>query len=129
MNDLSAAPDYLVISRGQWDADASQDEIQSAIDEFYLWMEQSIAEGTMRMGSRLGTGGATVSKTGIITDGPYGEAKEVIGGFWFIIAGSLAEAAALAAKNPCLKFGIFFEIRATDAMRACIVNPSVEKPC
>ena len=128
MNNLSEATEYLVISRGEWDVDASKEDIQSAIDGFYLWLEHCIAEGTMRMGSRLAPGGATVSKAGIVTDGPYGEAKEVIGGFWFIVANNLEEAAALAANNPCLRYGIFFEIRPTDASRACVLNRSVELP-
>ena len=128
MSDLSTTSDYLVISRGQWDADAPKEDIQAAIDEFYLWLQHCAAEGTMRIGSRLGTGGATVTKAGIVTDGPYGEAKEVIGGYWFIVAGSLDEAAAIAAKNPCLKYGIFYEIRPTDPNCASAFNLSVETP-
>ena len=31
--------DYLVLSRGQWDADKSNEEIQGAIDAFYVWYE------------------------------------------------------------------------------------------
>ncbi len=38
------------------------------------------------------------------------EAKEVIGGFWFIVATSLQEAAAVAARNPCLACGLEYEI-------------------
>ena len=128
MSDPSPTPDYLVISRGQWDADAPKEDIQTAIDEFYVWLQQCIVEGTMRMGSRLATGGATVTKAGIVTDGPFGEAKEVIGGYWFIVAASLDEAAAIAANNPCLKYGIFFEIRPTDPNCASAFNLSVETP-
>jgi len=32
-----------------------------------------------------------------ITDGRFTEAKEVIGGYWFVLAGSLEEAARIAA--------------------------------
>lgn len=128
MSDLSPISDYLVISRGQWDVDAPKEDIQAAIDEFYQWLQQCIDEGTMRMGSRLATGGATVTKTGIVTDGPFGEAKEVIGGYWIIVATSLEEAAALAAKNPCLKYGIFYEIRLMDPNCASAFSVSVETP-
>ena len=38
----------------------------------------------------------------MVTDGPFGETKEAIGGYWFIVAGSLEEAAKIAAGNPCL---------------------------
>ncbi len=120
--------EYLVISRGQWNADAPKEDIQAAIDEFYQWLERCITDGTMRMGSRLATGGATVANTGIVTDGPFGEAKEVIGGYWIIVATSLEEAASLAAKNPCLKYGIFYEIRPMDPNCASAYNLAVETP-
>ena len=49
-----------------------------------------------------------VSKSGIVTDGPFGEAKEVVGGYWFIVARSLREAAEIAAQNPCAQYGLEF---------------------
>jgi hypothetical protein len=121
-------PDYLVISRGQWDKDANQDDIQQAIDDFYAWLTRSIEEGKMKMGSRLGMAGATVTKHGIITDGPFGEAKEAVGGYWFIVADNLEEAASIAAENPCLKQGLFFEIRPTEAERCVASNLTTENP-
>ena len=123
---MSPSTNYLVISRGQWDKDASKEDIQQAIDEFYLWLTRCIDEGRMKMGSRLSSEGTTVSNEGITTDGPYGEAKEVIGGYWFIVAASLEHAAKIAAENPCLKYGLFYEIRPTDAERASALNRSVE---
>jgi hypothetical protein len=46
-----------------------------------------------------------VSKAGVVTDGPFSEAKEIVGGYWFIVAGSLAEAAAIAAGIPACSMG------------------------
>ena len=56
----------------------------------------------MKAGSRLSTEAAMVSKSGIVTDGPFGEAKEVVGGYWFIVAGSLREAARLPRRTHVL---------------------------
>ena len=123
-----AKSDYLVISRGQWDQHASPEEIQAAIDQFYLWLTRCIDEGKMKMGSRLAKAGATVSRKGIVTDGPFGEGKEVIGGYWWIMADSLNEAAQIAAENPCLKHGLIFEIRPTDPERASVFNTATEIP-
>lgn len=120
--------DYLVISRGQWDKDSPQEEIQTAIDEFYLWLTRSIEEGHMKMGSRLAIEGATVSRQGIVTDGPFGEAKEAIGGYWFIVAENLEAAAMIASGNPCLKHGLFYEIRPTDPERATAQGVASETP-
>ena len=47
-----------------------------------------------------------------------GESKEVIGGYWFILANDLDEAAQIAKGNPCLDCGLFFEIRPIDPQRA-----------
>lgn len=108
---MSQPSEFLVISRGQWDKDAPKEEIQAAIDAFYSWLGGLIEQGKMKTGERLGTGGARVTREQILTDGPFGEAKEVIGGYWFIRAASLEEAAQLAAGNPCLQYGLSYEIR------------------
>jgi hypothetical protein len=106
--------EYLVISRGQWDETLSRDEIQNAIDQFYTWYDRLVNEGKMKRGQRLTYEGKTILRQNVITDGPFGESKEVIGGYWFILANSLEEAAQIAQGNPCLVFGLFCEIRPID---------------
>lgn len=119
--------EYLVISRGQWDDDASPEQIQGAIDRFYAWHDRLVGEGTMRAGQRLAIEARLVSRGGV-TDGPFAEAKEVIGGYWFILAGSLDEAAAIAAENPCLALGLSFEVRPIEAARASAYAVTNETP-
>jgi len=128
MNEQTSSSEYLVISRGQWDKDASQEEIQEAIEQFYNWLNQLVDEGKMRPGQRLADNGKTVSRKTAVTDGPYGETKEVIGGYWFIIAESLDEAAKIAAGNPCLNYGLFYEIRPIDPERASAFTITTETP-
>lgn len=82
----------------------------------------------MKMGSRLSRERAVVSKAGIVTDGPFGEAKEIVGGYWFIVARNLHEAAKLAAQNPCAQHGLSFEIRPLDAERASAYKVANETP-
>jgi hypothetical protein len=120
--------EYLVISRGQWDPNRSPEEIQSAIDQFYLWLDELVTVGKMKTGQRLGTAGKTVFNKGIVKDGPFGETKEVIGGYWSIVAGSLEEAAEIAGGNPCLKCGLFYEIRPIDPVRATAFTVTNETP-
>ncbi|WP_332827311.1 YciI family protein [Ramlibacter sp.] len=119
--------EYLLLSRGQWDRDKSPQEIQATIDAFYTWHAHLVAEGKFKPGQRLATGGKVVSRSGI-TDGPYSEAKEVIGGYWFIVAGSLDEAAAIAADNPCLACGLNFVIRPIETERASAFREANETP-
>ncbi len=127
---MSSSPplsEYLVISRGQWDSDKTSEEIQTAIDGFYVWYERLLDEGRMKPGQRLAVEGRRVSRGGI-TDGPFAEAKEVIGGYWFIMAASLDEAAALAAENPCMTCGLTYDVRPTEAARASACAVTSETP-
>jgi hypothetical protein len=119
--------DYLLLSRGQWDAARSPEEIQAAIDAFYAWHERLVAEGRFKSGQRLAKPAKLVTRAGII-DGPFTEAKEVVGGYWFIRAGSLDEAARIAADNPCIACGLVFEIRPIEAERASAWRESNETP-
>jgi hypothetical protein len=119
--------DFLVLSRGQWDEDASPADVQAAIDDFYVWYEAGLAQGRLKPGSRLQPGARLVAK-GIVTDGPFTETKEWIGGYWFIVAETLEQAAAIAAENPCLQFGLAMEIRPLDATRADVTVASNETP-
>ena len=127
MSDGQSTAEYLVISRGKWDAAKSRDEIQRAIDAFYSWKDGLVAEGRMKAGQRLATGGKVVSRNGVV-DGPYAEAKEVIGGYWFFVAGSLDEAAALAAQNPCLACGLTLEVRPVENEPASAFRTTNETP-
>lgn len=127
MTDTSSSNEYLLLSRGQWDPARSKEEIQSAIDRFYVWYEQLVAEGRFKPGQRLATGARLVTPAGIV-DGPYTEAKEIIGGYWFIVADSLDEAAAIAARSPCLACGLAYEIRPVERERASAYRESNETP-
>lgn len=127
MNQTTVQQRYLVISRGQWDEDASKDDVQLAIDRFYAWYERNLESGHMLPGSRLQAHGKVVSQQGII-DGPFAEAKELVGGYWFIVASSLDEAANLAAENPCLAFGLSLEIRPLDEAKALATEVTNETP-
>ena len=98
-----------------------------------------LIEDAMKEGWLLSTEGVSFGNTGVrvhrsaggkitVTDGPFTEAKEVIGGYWFIVAGSLEEAAKIAAGNPCLSCGLFYEIRPIDPERASALTVTTETP-
>lgn len=127
MSNNNSLHDYLVLSKGKWDTDKSKEEIQAAIDQFYVWYEQLVAEGRIKRGQRLAREGRTVSRN-TVTDGPFTETKEVIGGYWFIVARSLDEAAEVAARNPCLACGLSYEVRPVEAKRASAYDLTNETP-
>ena len=47
----------------------------------------------------------------VVTDGPFAEAKEVLGGYWMIQVGSKEEAVAWAARCPVDDPAVFIEVR------------------
>lgn len=120
--------EYLLLSRGQWDSTAPKEDIEAAITRFYDWIADHIANGRMKAGSRLSTERAVASKDGFVIDAAFCEGKEVIGGYWFIVASSLREAAEYAAQNPCAAFGLTYEIRPLEAERASAFATTNETP-
>jgi hypothetical protein len=122
MTGKSSPSEYLVICRGQWEQTASREKLAKVIDEFYVWLNRLVDEGKMKRGQRLTHEGKIVGSRNQITDGPFGESKEVIGGFWFVVANTLDEAAQIAAGNPCLDYGLSLEIRPIDPEDATVDN-------
>lgn len=120
--------EYLVLSRGQWDSTASKEEIETAITKFYDWINDHVAHGRMKHGSRLTTDRAVASKTGYVIDSAFAEGKEIIGGYWFIIASSLKQAAEYGAQNPCAALGLSYEIRPLEGVRASAYDITNETP-
>jgi hypothetical protein len=53
MAEKTTPSEYLIISRGQWDEDVSSEEIQNAIDNFYLWHDRLVDAGKMKAGQRF----------------------------------------------------------------------------
>ena len=124
--------EFLLLSRGQWDKSASKNDIEAAIAKFYEWYSSNMASGRIKPGSRLTTEITIVSKSGLksgsVTDGPFGETKEIIGGYWIIVAPNLREAAEFAAQSPVLPYGLYYEIRPLDPERGSVFKPSNETP-
>ncbi len=127
MNPPSSS-DFLLLSRGQWDKNADKADIEAAIDQFYTWYAANIGKGVFKPGSRLTMDAALVSREGVRTDGPFAEGKEVIGGYWIIVAESLPAAAAIAAASPVLPYGLSYEIRPLESERGSAYRHTNETP-
>jgi hypothetical protein len=127
MDQPTPPSDYLILSRGRWDRHAAPEHIQQAIDRFYAWYDRLVSEGRIGPGHRLAREGKVVSRQAT-TDGPFAEAKEVVGGYWFIRADSLEEASRIAAENPCLAYGLVCEVRPLDLTRASAFALTNETP-
>lgn len=81
--------------------------------EWNDWVEGLIAQGKLQHGHPLELHGRVVSgiKGERVTDGPYAETKEVVGGFLFLTVADLDEATAIAQQCPGLPQGLIVEVR------------------
>lgn len=77
------------------------------------WFESLAAQGKVQHGHPLGLGGRVVSgrRGEVVTDGPYAEAKEAIGGYFWLSVADIDEATAIARNCPGLSLGITVEVR------------------
>jgi hypothetical protein len=91
--------EYLVLSRDQWGKDASREKIQAAIDRFHAWYDRLVSEGRIGPWERLAREGKTVSRQATV-DRPFAEAREVVSGYWFILADSVTMPLASPRKIP-----------------------------
>lgn len=93
---------YLCIQRSQ-PGSASKGEppspaqMQEMYAKFNAWKER-FKDNIVDMGGKLGDG-KVVSSEGV-TDGPFVEVKEVIGGFMIVSASSMDEAVEVARQSP-----------------------------
>lgn len=115
-------PDFLLLLHEQPSdfTGFSPEEMQSVIGEYVAWRKKLEAEGKYAGGQKLrDEGGRHLSGFNgdfRVSDGPYAEAKEVIGGFFSIKAGNYDEAVEISKDCPHLKFGGRIELREIEQM-------------
>ena len=95
-------------------ADISPDQIQAIIQRYVAWRAKVQQNGRKVEGHKLTEGQGRVMKgsagSAKVTDGPYAEAREVIGGLFIVEANTYEEVVALSQDCPHLEFGTI-EIR------------------
>ena len=90
----------------------SPEEMQTSMKYWMDWMGGIAAQDKLvDRGNRLEGSGKVVKPNHVITDGPYTEIKESIGGYTIIRAGSLEDAVALVDGCPILAIGGNVEVR------------------
>jgi hypothetical protein len=75
------------------------------IQAMIKWVEELTQSGNFIQGDPLETGMKLATKDGVMSDGPFIEAKEGISGYTLIQADSLEEAAELAMMCPLVQSG------------------------
>ena len=104
----------LLHDSGTMPPEMSPAEIQAVIQRYIAWRERVQQGGRAVSGHKLVDGTGRVMRGPIgsasVTDGPYAEAREVIGGLFIVEANSYEEVVELSRDCPHLDFGTI-EIR------------------
>jgi hypothetical protein len=111
--------EFLFVFRNDYQAmnAGSPDEIQAVTKKWMDWIGGIAAQNKLvDRGNRLGDEGNTVKPGNVITDGPYMEIKESIGGYSIVRAESLAEATEMAKACPIFQVGGSVEVRVINSL-------------
>jgi hypothetical protein len=109
---------YLLLLR-HYGAMPSPAELQKIMEKFAAWTAGIKARGQLVGTNGLQFTGRTIRTGGIVSDGPFAEAKEIVGGYLLISAASLDEATAIAQACPGLEQpGTTVEVRPVQMARA-----------
>lgn len=101
-------------------AKISPEEMQTAIQKYIAWGERLRAEGIFKGSHKLAVDvGKVVRGSGKqhrVTDGPYSETKEVLGGYFLIESPNYNEAVRQCNDCPHLAYGGTIEVREVEVM-------------
>jgi hypothetical protein len=91
-------------------------EREVVMRDYATWIESTTASGNYRAGGKLKPSSLSTTVRvshgkPVITDGPFAETREQLGGYHVLECRDLDEALALAARVPTLKVGGTIEVR------------------
>jgi len=89
----------------------SPEEMQAQMQKWMGWIQRLRDEGKYLAGDPLEGAGKVLTSKKVITDGPFAEGKEVVGGYFVVHAATLDEAAEMAKDCPIFENGGSVEVR------------------
>src|SRR6478609_864237 len=111
--------DFLLIFRTDYNViqQRSEDQAEANMKQWMDWLgDISSKNKLIDRGNRLDNSGRLVKPNDIVTNGPYSDIKESIGGYSLIKADNYEDAVAMAKGCPVLKMGGNVEVREILAM-------------
>jgi hypothetical protein len=105
---------YLLLSSSdEWYNDLSLEELRKVVQQNKAWVDGLIAQGKIKGGLALGRQGVVISGNNrrVVSDGPFAESKEVIGGTLVLEVATMEEAIAIAKGCPSLRYNTNLEVR------------------
>jgi|SRR5579862_1252347 len=103
--------DYLFIFRGGMPK-MSPEQMQQHMEKWMAWIQRLSKAGIFKAGEPLEEAGRVIrGKKLTVTDGPYAESKDVVGGYLIVKADSLAKATGIAKECPIFETDGSVEVR------------------
>jgi hypothetical protein len=98
--------DYLLIikTEGSVWTDLSKEQLQKHLEHGTAYIGNLLKEGKLKNANPIDKGSRIVSENkGVLKDGPFNETKEVVAGYFHILAKDINEAVDIAKANPIFK--------------------------
>ena len=109
--------DYLFLFRGSNASNLSPEESQKHMKKWEDWIGGLAKAGKFKAGEPLGKEAKVIKGSKkVVTDGPFTESKEVVGGYLIVSASSLDEATDIAKGCPNYEADGSTEIREITSM-------------
>lgn len=104
--------EFVYLYRGG-ERPSSPEQGEQHMQKWVAWLKELGAKGHIKdQGQPLDAAGKVVrGKQKTITDGPYAETKDVVGGYTVVEARDLSHAAELSKGCPIFEFGGLVEVR------------------
>ncbi|CAN5390289.1 hypothetical protein BH11BAC3_BH11BAC3_02540 [soil metagenome] len=106
--------EYMLIFRNEKahdDLKPTAEQMCALMKEWQTWISGIAKQGKYSGTNRLLPQGKTIRPGNVITDGPFLEAKEMLGGYVIVKTASLDDATGIAKACPNLLYGGNVEIR------------------
>ena len=92
---------FLYVFRGGANVGASPQQMQEHMQKWAAWIQQLSKTSNFKAGDPLEAEGKVIrGRKKVVTDGPYAEAKDLVGGYLLISAKNLDEAVELSRGCP-----------------------------
>ncbi len=103
---------FMLIFQGGMSTASSAEQMQAQMGKWMAWIDKLNQKGQYVAGEPLLPGGKLIAgKKKTVTDGPYTEGKEVVGGFFLIKAKDIDEAIKICDDYPGYEHGGSVQVR------------------
>ena len=110
--------EFTYLFRGR-EIPASPEQMQKTMEKWVVWFQQLNGKGCIKdPGNPLEHSGKVVKGSAkLVSDGPYAEAKDIVGGYIVVEAEDLDDAVELSKGCPILEAGGSVEVRPVQRLK------------